>query len=89
MVNFAGPLQARLAALRTVVVFEKVGESSEVQSKHVMRYFWPGPVVVIFTEGGLSIRRRLELAWSCLFRRDVRGLCYEPPQWARERDQQN
>jgi hypothetical protein len=85
MVDFAGPMQARLAAFKAAVVFEKEEVNNEAESKHVMRYFWPGPIVVVFSEGKLGIRRRLAMAWSGLFAKEVKGLCYEPPEWAHER----
>jgi hypothetical protein len=88
MVDFAGPMQARLAALRAAIVFDEQEEDDEAQSKRVLRYFWPGPVVVVFSEGRVGIRRRMEMAWQCLFRRNVNGLSYKPPEWARERERQ-
>ncbi|NPV62450.1 MAG: hypothetical protein HPY61_07450 [Methanotrichaceae archaeon] len=87
MVDFAGPMQARLAAFKAAIVFEKDEADDIAQSKQVLRYFWPGPVVVVFSEGPLGVMRRVEMAWRCLFGRNVKGLCYEPPEWALEKNE--
>ena len=55
----------------------------EMMNKRLI--FWPEPFVMECSAKPIGIWRRLKLAWSCLFREDVRGLCLQAPEWAREK----
>ena len=55
----------------------------EMMNKRLI--FWPEPLVMECSAKPIGIWRRVKLAWSCLFRDDVRGLCLQAPEWARER----
>ncbi len=50
------------------------------------KFIWPGPYVIEHCNKPLGIIDRLKIAWQCLFREDVRGLCLEAPDWAKEKE---
>jgi hypothetical protein len=67
-----------------IVIYEFPSLSpGEMMNKRLI--FWPEPFVLECSAKPIGILRRLKLAWSCLFREDVRGLCLQAPDWVREK----